>query len=521
MLKYSKKAMSYSSWTSIGAHETNDYRRITMTRNAIIVAVVGMAIVVGGCATVIRIDSDPQWATVLVSDDQQGPWSEWHPEEGQHLTPSTVKAKIPRGTVFWFRATKNRYKESEQQPLRVDKPGRYDLFFQLEKELVLYRGKWVDPEEEGLVPYEDEWMTPDERAAQMEAEKPVVEEIREADEGAPAGVLVEGIAAIRDGNVPQARRAAIDDALAAALEQKLGVSITSTRVAENYILRENRIRAEASGTIRTFDILEEEQLDGAYWVRLRAMFKDDLVRARHLDTVQVVIMGDESYQVGSVRVLKKVAATTCSKALTRAFLDSGFRVVSAVYGGDETDLNKREVLIIGRSSQADLVVQVTAHAREGDRAGNFITFTAEADATAFKSYAGETVAQHHVTVRGERKLSEQEAAHAALEQAGTEAAAGLIESITSRYEGMLAHELIVSNVRSRGQVDVIRHELLSKPDIKGVSVLEYADEVCAFELELSPEAKGKIDEYVNRLKDQRLKVTQSLPQATFATVEQR
>jgi len=92
---------------------------------------------------------------------------------------------------------------------------------------------------------------------------------------APAGAQTdtteaEGVAAIVNNDIAQARDKAVDDAKRKAVEQVAGAQVSSESISKNFELVEDKILSRASGFIRNYQIVSEYKEEGAYHVKIRA-----------------------------------------------------------------------------------------------------------------------------------------------------------------------------------------------------------------------------------------------------------
>ncbi len=83
-------------------------------------------------------------------------------------------------------------------------------------------------------------------------------------------VQVEGQAPLLDGDPARARQQAISNALRQAVEQRVGVLLTSTTLAENYAIVSDKILTRTSGYITSYDVLRESTTDDAFHVLIEA-----------------------------------------------------------------------------------------------------------------------------------------------------------------------------------------------------------------------------------------------------------
>ena len=175
-------------------------------------------------------------------------------------------------------------------------------------------------------------------------------------------------------------------------------------------------------------------------------------------------------------------------------------------------------LVLGGSLWSRQTDYVNAKSQLADEFGNLITFNSNIEGRVVKPQTGEIVAATTMNLRGERKLTEPEAAEASLARAGEAMSDYLIGQIVSRHEGLLCHTLAVSNVKTRGQADLIVGELRTLEGVRNASLLEYSANVARIEVDLTPEANEVFPDRVNRLRDVHLKVIRSLRSDTVARV---
>jgi len=85
-----------------------------------------------------------------------------------------------------------------------------------------------------------------------------------------ATVTVDGVGAIIEGHIPNARDRAIDDALRKAVEQASGVVVSSESVQENFQLVEDKILSRAKGYVKKYEIVKEQREEDIYRVSIQA-----------------------------------------------------------------------------------------------------------------------------------------------------------------------------------------------------------------------------------------------------------
>jgi hypothetical protein len=139
-----------------------------------------------------------------------------------------------------------------------------------------------------------------------------------------------GMADITAGNVSGARDRAIEDALRKAVEDGVGILLSSESIVENYQLIQDTILSKSKGYIKSYKVLHEEQKTWIYHVTVAAkigktLLKDDLDALRRIKELKgnprmMMIIIDERVEGG-----RKLSQT--ENSLIQAFLDKEFKVV--------------------------------------------------------------------------------------------------------------------------------------------------------------------------------------------------
>ncbi len=137
-----------------------------------------------------------------------------------------------------------------------------------------------------------------------------------------------GMAAVHRGVVDIARDKAIDNALRNAVEEQVGILITSFSEVENYQLKMDQILTESKGFVTSYRVISEAREGDAYKVTIEASIgtgklKDrmsavELVMARKMKPRLMIIFVDQAQQ-----------GALAESAMTRFFLSQGFKVIDA------------------------------------------------------------------------------------------------------------------------------------------------------------------------------------------------
>ncbi len=140
-------------------------------------------------------------------------------------------------------------------------------------------------------------------------------------------VVAEGVGAIDNGDTAKARKDAIRDAQRAAVEQAVGVLVSSETFTQNFQVIKDKILTKAEGYVSKYDVLEEKQQGDLYRVKISATVKnaelkndlDALFAAKHFPRVMVVI---PETHIGA-----KVPDPAGETEIIRKLLEKGFKVI--------------------------------------------------------------------------------------------------------------------------------------------------------------------------------------------------
>lgn len=276
-------------------------------------------------------------------------------------------------------------------------------------------------------------------------------------------VTADGIAAIEDGNKAIARDNALKDAQRKAVEQAVGVMISSETAVQNFQLLSDKIFSQSQGYIQSYKVISEGAAEGTlYRVSIQANvalggLKNDLsalgLLMQKVEKPRVLFMiaeqniGQEYYVFWwygrneyKGQSFEMAASET---ALKEEFLAKGFNVVdSSVATGRIdvsnayriADLTDSGAISIGKQLGAEVVVKGKAIAKEGPRAGgsNVGTYLADITVSALRVDNGGVLAStrgHGVS----RNISQVTGGTEALERAAREASEKMVEQITKKW----------------------------------------------------------------------------------------
>jgi hypothetical protein len=153
-------------------------------------------------------------------------------------------------------------------------------------------------------------------------------------------VQSDGIAVIRQGDIPSARDAALEDALRRAVEQAVGTLVESETLVENYDLLSDRIYTRSKGYVQAYDILTEASEETIYRVSIRARvsmhaLEEDLdavgVLMARMEKPRIMVMVGEG-NIQNVNFWDHYVAdiSEAESEIVRQLREKGFYVVDAV-----------------------------------------------------------------------------------------------------------------------------------------------------------------------------------------------
>lgn len=148
-----------------------------------------------------------------------------------------------------------------------------------------------------------------------------------AQEGEGKEVIAEGSGAIDNGDTAKARRDAIKDAQRTAVEQAVGVLISSETFTKNFQVIEDKILTKSEGYAKLKEVLEEKQVGPLYKVKISAVVYtaalkkdlDALFAAKHFPRIMVVI---PETHIGA-----KVPDPAGETEIIKHLLEKGFKVI--------------------------------------------------------------------------------------------------------------------------------------------------------------------------------------------------
>ncbi len=331
-----------------------------------------------------------------------------------------------------------------------------------------------------------------------------------------------GVAAIVGNNTAVARQAAIDDALRKAIEQTVGMMVSSRTMVGNYQVLKDTVYTRSRGYIKNYSILNESQGPGIYQVSIRATvsagsLKNDLSsagllnagaeRPRVLFMIAEQNVGQKYYKFwrGQTSGEESSGIPVSDVTLKEIFLRKGFSVVDisgttgkiGIGGNNGTAEPPNEgALTLARKLNAEIVIKGKALATEGPRtAGDSVgVYLADMEAQAIKVDTGEVLASasSHATARS---ISPSEGGAAALSRAASELADKLTGQILDKLSR--ANNIILKIIGVSDYKDVSDFKELLTTQISGIQAVyqrKFEGGEATFEVESRISANDLADE---------------------------
>lgn len=281
-----------------------------------------------------------------------------------------------------------------------------------------------------------------------------------------------GMATIHKGAIDVARDKAIENAQRNAVEEKVGVMITSVSEVENYQVKLDQILSESQGFINSYKVISEKKEGKNYKVTIEADIGIGKLRDR-MSAVDLIMLRKSKPRLMFIFSDRAQKDAIAESSMARYFIAQGFKVIDAdsakkIKGNedlrnltsDRTGIKKiahsygAEIIILGK------VEVVTKSFKMGDVeiSANEVTVSGKV----INWDTGEVIAADSKMRKGEVKVTAEEAAK--------DLARGMKEEILERWSSELTNvatvTLEVSGLKSYH--DLTRFKELLSAEAKGV-----------------------------------------------------
>ncbi len=181
-------------------------------------------------------------------------------------------------------------------------------------------------------------------------------------------VTASGTAKIIKGDQEAAKKAALDEAKRAAVEQ-VGTEVVSKTVVENFELVKDQIVSRAKGYVHDVKILEEGRREGSYFVKIQATVDPDKVKEdatiiyREMDKPRMMVLVTEA--AGE----KEFKSSAAENVVTEFLLGKGFQMIDQAIAKENikkaelrlaAEGNAKAAAKIGLRSGAEVIIIGTA-----------------------------------------------------------------------------------------------------------------------------------------------------------------
>lgn len=310
-----------------------------------------------------------------------------------------------------------------------------------------------------------------------------------------------GMATIHKGAIDIARDKAIENAQRNAVEEKVGVMITSVSEIENYQVKLDQILSESKGFINSYKVISEKRQGKNYKVTIEADIGVGRLKDR-MSAIDLIMLRKSKPRLMFLFSDRAQKDAIAEASMTKYFIAQGFKVIDAdsvkkIKGVEELrnlTSDRTSIKKIAQSYGAEIVILckvevVTRSFKMGDVeiSTNEVTVSGKV----INGDTGEVIATDSKVRKGEVKLTAEEAA--------TDLAKVVKEQILERWSSELTNvatvTLEVSGLKSYHELS--RFKDLLSAEAKGVKqVLQrsYRDGQAELDIEIKGNTQGLADD---------------------------
>lgn len=315
-------------------------------------------------------------------------------------------------------------------------------------------------------------------------------------------VTADGMATVLD-NRAIARDNAVKDALRKAVEQAVGVMLSSETIVENSALVRDNIYSKTQGYIKQYKIVKETPAKDIYVVTVLAVIgisdlKNDLgalglLQARVGKPRTLFLVAEQRIGRETPQYLPAGEIGAAEAAMKEEFMNKEFNVVDrasvtgSLKANSNAGLSDAAARETGRRTGAEIVIKCTALVKEGPRTpGSPVgSYMADITASAIRLDNGQVLASG----RGQgvsRHVAQNTGENSALDQAGRDVAKKLIDQIIAKWivetSGVQLTQITIRGIKDMEELlkikDFISVQLRGVQNIiqrsfeKGVAILD-------------------------------------------------
>ncbi|NTW15948.1 MAG: hypothetical protein HGA41_00595 [Syntrophaceae bacterium] len=310
-----------------------------------------------------------------------------------------------------------------------------------------------------------------------------------------------GMATIHKGAIDIARDKAIENAQRNAVEEKVGVMITSVSEIENYQVKLDQILSESKGFINSYKVISEKRQGKNYKVTIEADIGVGRLKDR-MSAIDLIMLRKSKPRLMFLFSDRAQKDAIAEASMTKYFIAQGFKVIDAdsvkkIKGVEELrslTSDRTSIKKIAQSYGAEIVILckvevVTRSFKMGDVeiSTNEVTVSGKV----INGDTGEVIATDSKVRKGEVKLTAEEAA--------TDLAKVVKEQILERWSSELTNvatvTLEVSGLKSYHELS--RFKDLLSAEVKGVKQVfqrSYRDGEAELDIEIKGNTQGLADD---------------------------
>ncbi len=330
-------------------------------------------------------------------------------------------------------------------------------------------------------------------------------------------VIVTGVGSILQGDIAHARDDAIEDALRRAVEDVMGLLLSSETLVENFQLVEDRIFTKTQGYIQRYEIIKEGKREGQLYevqdkvlVKLSELQNDleaigTLLRRKKMPRLMVMIEEKNIGESPSAYHLIEAQLNTAESALMEKLMAKGFRFVDPQIIARNLNLQKANAILggdvqlasaLGKKVGAELILvgKAMATATEVEAFGTKIrSQQATVTVRAIRSETGEILCT--ATEQGKfSHIDDIAGGIKAIQQACDRISETLVKQILDRWQAdVTAGNILilqVLNVKDYSQLNRFKASL--KSYVRGIlSVIQrdFSENIATLEIEMKGDAE--------------------------------
>ncbi|MDD5167364.1 MAG: flagellar assembly protein T N-terminal domain-containing protein [Syntrophales bacterium] len=306
-----------------------------------------------------------------------------------------------------------------------------------------------------------------------------------------------GMATIYNNAVDVARDKALDNAQRNAVEEKVGVMVTSVSEVENFQLKMDQILSESRGFINAYKIISEGRQGSSYKVTIEAEVETGRLKDR-MDAIQLVMVRKSKPRLMFILNGREKHHAIAEAAMTKDFLSHDFKVIDSstfkkIPSFSTLSTSNQALSTVAHRYGAEIVI--LSHVEDAVKRfkmGDVEVTSHEVTVTnkALNGDTGEIIATANKTEKGEFK--------AAIEAASSKASRQIRDEILDRWSSELTNTATV-----KLQISGLIHDDLSalkeklREQVKGLKQIyqrSYSRGTVELDLELKGNSQGLVED---------------------------